>query len=116
MQGWIPKAHYPRFSERLLECHAYYIHYFEVEVKKARDAYRVVDHSFEVWLTKWTRIIEIMSIPESLSGWAYKLTSFQNIPAIVNDKPYLAGDSCRCGKYFYVCFWLFYDFKFASLS
>ncbi|KAM0865940.1 hypothetical protein ACQ4PT_042946 [Festuca glaucescens] len=88
MQGSIAKDHIERFRGRLLEGHAYYLHY--LEVKQARDAFRSVEHGFEAWLTKWTDIVEITPVPESLPRYAYKLRSFQNILANVGDKTYLA--------------------------
>jgi hypothetical protein len=55
MQVSILKPHI--FQGRLLEGHAYYLHY--LEVKPARNCFRSADHTIEAWLTKWTDITEI---------------------------------------------------------
>jgi hypothetical protein len=49
MQASVPRNHIEKFKGRLVEGHAYYLHY--LEVKQARDTFRVVDHLFEAWFT-----------------------------------------------------------------
>jgi hypothetical protein len=95
MQASVPRNHIEKFKGRVVEGHAYYVHY--LEVKQARDTFRFSDHFFEAWLTKWTEVTEISTVPESLPRYAYKLRSFQSLLASTGDKTYLAGNFlCAC--------------------
>jgi hypothetical protein len=64
MQVSLSKPHIEKFQGRLLEGHAYYLHY--MEVKPAGDSFRAADHTLEAWLTKWTDITEITPVPKTL--------------------------------------------------
>ena len=45
----VAKPHLEKFIGKLREGQAYYLNY--LEIKEARDSYRVLDNSFEAWFT-----------------------------------------------------------------
>lgn len=89
MEAYILKAQISRFMGTIIEDHVYYIEYFKVTV--AKEQYCAVHHHLQARFTGWTKVREVLPVPQGFPLFAYKLCTFQQILSRIEDKTYLAS-------------------------
>lgn len=67
-------------------------HIFRKDFIMVDEQYCAVDHHLQARLTRWTKVKEIVPVPQGFPLFAYKLRSFQQILSSLDDTTCLAGE------------------------
>lgn len=89
MECQIPQRHVAQFKGNLHDSHIYYIEYFEVT--EAKKTYQAADLPIMARFTKYTKIKEMTSVPDSFPLFAYTYSSFQVLRGRIGDQRLLSG-------------------------